>query len=688
MDTSPQAYALLIGIDHYLPNTLNYPSLNGCVQDAIHVKKLLQQKLPLPNEHIITLLAPNEAFTTSHAFSPQSSKLPTYNAIVKAFHSLLAMARPGDFFYLYFAGHGAQATSLLSEDKETDEVLVPMDIGNTEARYFHDVELAYLLKKMEEAELVVTVIFDCCFSGGTTRGSEGITIRGRRENTVDKSLRPGESSVASLPILTQTWRRLPKGSLRGFHKLVTRGYVLLAACGEKQFAYEYPHDEYDGHGAFTYWLLDSLHHLSANTTYRALHHRIQAKVSSEFHLQSPLILGDADRLVFGSDRLQTEPTVNVIRIEKDQQLRLTIGKAQMIGKGAKFAVYPAEVTDFSQEEHCLAIVEIVHPGGTTSRAKVIKAFRPDPIEPGAHAILRDSGDVGLQRLIRLFHDDNLPPAIPQDEALQAIERMIQLQQQKFVRLAEPHERADFQIAVNKNQMYEIWDQTGITINTLSTSLPIHAPGSATKLVRILTHLTKYHNIQRLDNTNSRSPLAGKLVVSLLGKQTDYEPGEKPAPEPFAKIGGNPRVKPEEWIFLQVKNSYSRDLNVTIVDLAPDWSITQIFPYDEAYHILAPGDTYILDLQASLPNGLTRGTDTLKVFATLGETDFRCLELPALDRQRDYRGGTTSYYPTTPLEELLFALMEDTPRTRNFNSPGVHPAWEWVTAQLAVDVQQA
>ena len=204
MNTSPQTYALLIGIDYYLPNTLNYPSLNGCVQDVIHVKKLLQQKLALPNKHIITLLAPNEAFTLSHAFSPQNNQFPTYNAIVKAFDRLLTMAQPGDFFYLYFAGHGAQAASLLQEDKETDEVLVPMDIGNTEARYFHDVELAYLLKKMEEAELVVTVIMDCCFSGGATRGSEGITIRGRRVNTVDKSPRPGESSIASLPILTQT----------------------------------------------------------------------------------------------------------------------------------------------------------------------------------------------------------------------------------------------------------------------------------------------------------------------------------------------------------------------------------------------------------------------------------------------------------------------------------------------------
>jgi hypothetical protein len=684
MNTSPQTYALLIGIDHYLPNTLRYFNLNGCVHDAIHVKELLRQKLTLLDDHIITLLAPNEAFTPPHAISPQGSQLPTYNAIVQAFQQLLAMAKPGDFFYLYFAGHGARAASLLPEDKEADEVLVPMDIGNTEARYFHDVELAYLLKKMEQAELIVTVIFDCCFSGGTTRGSGKVAIRGRREHTIDKIPRPGTSSVAPLPVLTQTWRSLPKGSLRGFHKLASRGYVLLAACGEKQLAYEYPYDEYDGHGAFTYWLLDSLRHLSSNITYRALHHRIQAKVNSDFYLQSPLILGDADRLVFGSNRLQTEPTVNVIRIQADQQLLLTTGRAQMVGKGAKFAVYPAAVTDFSQEEHCLAIVQVVHPGDTTSLAKVIKTFRPDPIEPGAHALLRDSGDARLQRLVYLFHDHNLPPALPQDQALQAVEQVIQQQQQKFVRLAEPDEQANYQIAVNERQMYEIWDKAGTTINTLSTALSIHTPESATKLVRILAHLTKYHNIQRLDNTAPDPPLAGKLVVTLLGKQTDYEPGEKPAPEPFAETAGNPTVKPHEWIFLQIKNTYSHELNVTVVNLAPDWSITQVFPSDKAYHILSPGDTYILDLQASLPEGLTHGTDILKVFATRGETDFRCLELPALD---SYQGSLRAidYNPTTPLEELLLALMEDAPRTRTFDLPGVRPGWEWITAQLEVGV---
>ncbi|MBA2394058.1 MAG: hypothetical protein H0V70_15115 [Ktedonobacteraceae bacterium] len=140
--------------------------------------------------------------------------------------------------------------------------------------------------------------------------------------------------------------------------------------------------------------------------------------------------------------------------------------------------------------------------------------------------------------------------------------------------------------------------------------------------------------------------------------------------------------------MQIKNISSFKLNFIIFNLAPDWSITKIFPYDEPYHILAPGDEYILDLQASLSDRLTHGTDRLKVFATLDETDFGCLELPALDRQRGYRGGTINYHPTTPLEELLFALMEDTPRTCNFDLPGVRSAWEWVTAQLAVDVRQA
>jgi hypothetical protein len=688
MDTTlPQTYALLIGIDHYLPNTLPsdepYEDLKGCVRDVLRIEEFLKSRLTFPDGHIITLIAPND--TIMQPPSTQPSQLPTYNNIVAAFQQLLKMARSGDWIYVYFAGHGARASSLVREAKEIDEVLVPMDIGTPQGRYLHDVELAYLLKEMDDARLIVTVIFDSCFSGGTTRGLGGVTVRG--VSNIDRHPRPGTSLVASPQALMENWRRLPKGVARRFRWFPdARGYVLLAACRATEQAYEYPLDGYDGHGVFTYWLLDSLQHIGPGSTYRMLHSRVRAQIHAQFEQQTPLILGEADRLVFGNSVVQTEYAVDVLRVDMDQrQILLNAGEVQTVGKGSTFAIYPAEVIDFSQSERCQAIVEVIHPGGINSWARIVDMLSSDPLEPGARAVLRDPGNIRLQRLIRLVPRNDLPTAIEQDRALNSVEQAIRQQQNRFVRLAEPHEAVDYQVAINAEGAYEIWDPAGVPVHNLRPALSIHENHAAEKLVRRLVHLTKYCNIQQLENTDNLSPLMGKLLITLLGKQENYVLDERPAPEPFDETDGNPVLRPAEWTFLSIKNASSLVVNVTVFNLAADWSIAQVFPYDESYHTLAAGEDCIVDLQAELPHGHTHVTDILKVFATIGSTDFQWLQLPPLDQPTESR-GISNYTPVTPLEALLFAIMEDAPDTRTLK-PGVRPGREWITVELEVDVQE-
>ncbi len=685
MDTTlPQTYALLIGIDHYPPNTLSggrqYEHLKGCVRDVLRMEEFLKSRLTFSDGHIIKLIAPNDANVQL-----SSTQLPTYNNIVAAFQQLMQIARSGDGIYVYFAGHGARASSLIPEAKEIDEVLVPMDIGTSQGRYLHDVELAYLLKKLGDAGLIVTVIFDSCCSGGTTRGLGGVTVRG--VSSIDRHPRPSTSLVAPPQALIENWRRLPKGSVRHFHWFPdARGYVLLAACRATEQAYEYPLDGYDGHGVFTYWLLDSLQHIGPSSTYQMLHYRARAQVHAQFEQQTPLILGEADRLVFGDSFVQTEHAVDVLHVDMDQrQLLLNAGEVQTIGKGSIFAIYPAETVDFSQSERCQAVVEVIHPGGVNSWAKIVDVLSSEPLEPGARAVLRDPGNIRLQRLIRLVPRDDLPTTIEQDRALNSVEQAIRQQQNRFIRMAEPHEAVDYQVAINAEGVYEVWDPAGVPARNLRPTLSIHENHAADKLVRRLVHLTKYCNIQQLENTDNLSPLMGKLLITLSGKQENYVPGERPAPEPFDETDGNPVLRPEEWTFLSIKNASSRTVNVTVFNLAADWSITQVFPYDESYHTLAAGEDCTVDLQAELPHGYTHVTDILKVFATIGSTDFQWLQLPPLDQSTQSR-GVCNYTPTTPLEALLFALMEDAPDTRTLK-PGIRPGREWITVELEVDVQQ-
>lgn len=56
-------WALLIGVDGYLPNRLpdggSYPSLNGCVRDINRVHEFLSTRLALPEKQISKLTATN-----------------------------------------------------------------------------------------------------------------------------------------------------------------------------------------------------------------------------------------------------------------------------------------------------------------------------------------------------------------------------------------------------------------------------------------------------------------------------------------------------------------------------------------------------------------------------------------------------------------------------------------------------
>ena len=124
-------YALLIGIDYYLPQKLpdgrNYHSLAGCVRDITLIEEFLQIKLGMPSENILKLTASNQSILESPELPEQ---LPTYENMVAAFLKLLDVAQPKDQVYIHYSGHGGRTPTQFPELKGTnsfDESLVPTD---------------------------------------------------------------------------------------------------------------------------------------------------------------------------------------------------------------------------------------------------------------------------------------------------------------------------------------------------------------------------------------------------------------------------------------------------------------------------------------------------------------------------------------------------------------------------------
>ena len=161
-----------------------------------------------------------------------------------------------------------------------------------------------------------------------------------------------------------TWRSFPGGSKRALKPasgwlLEPQGYTLLAACRASESAYVFPFDGRENNGALTYWLLDSLKQIGPGLTYKTLHERILAKVHSQFQAQTPQLQGEGNRVIFSSGQIQPQYAVPVMQVDKvARRLMLNVGQAGGMRKGAQFAIYPTEVTDFTQVNQRQALVEI------------------------------------------------------------------------------------------------------------------------------------------------------------------------------------------------------------------------------------------------------------------------------------------------------------------------------------------
>lgn len=693
----PDIHALLIGIDCYLPNQLPggycYQSLSGCVRDIKHVEAFLVSRLAMTPERIVELTASRG--DGNQPVEPREL-WPTYENMVAKFKHLLTIANPGDQVYIHYSGHGGRAITAykgLKGDDGLDEALVPTDIGYPEARYLRDVELAYLLKSMVDKGLIVTVVLDSCHSGGATRGVGKATPRTMTpagsgfESTAE---RPTHSDVASPEELEAAWKGLTGGkraakSASGW-LAEPKGYTLLAACRANESAYEDYFDGGEKNGALTYWLLDSLQSSGRGTSYRMLHERILAKVRSWMVEQTPQLQGEGDNVVFGSERIQPHYAIAVMRVdEASNRIALNAGESHGLRPGDLFAVYPLGYADLDSEEGRLALAEVSEVvGDSDSWATITEQFSDEGIEQGAQAVPLGTTDHRLQRTVGLALEDASLRA--------ALEASVRDNGAGFVRLAGEDDAVDLQVALSeKGECYEIWDRKGTAIPNLRPAIETTDANAAEGVTKRLVHLAKYLNVQALSSPDPAT--SRRLRVELIGPPRGGESGQTATYPPDTKV--TLRVHNTLPPNRDDINDPTRILNVTVLDLRPDWGITQFYPAGAASSdIVQPGESKEFEIETYLPDGYDEATDVMKVFATQGTTSFRWLELPALDQPS--RGAAAARRaPSDRLEQLMSAFTGDQApsreemRTRAVRLLSVSGAEKtWTVAQLEIHVRKA
>ncbi len=684
-------YALLIGVDFYfeyvLPDGIYYPTLGGCVRDIRHVEAYLTDpaRLNLPRENILMLTASDNG--SDMPVEPEE-QWPTYANIVAKFQELTARVAADDQVYVQYSGHGGRAATVFADlkgDDGLDECLVPLDIGDPGARYVRDVELYYLINELVKKGVRLTVVFDCCNSGGATRGNGGAVKRGI--SVVDYNARPGDSLVASPDQLSAAWLAASGGATRAAKPasgwlLEPKGYTFMAACRANESAFEYPFNGHESNGALTYWMLDTLRQTGPNISYQTLHDRVLAKVHGQFEQQTPMLQGTTDAIVFGGSAQAEDDAliyaVPVLQIdEAGQRLRLNAGEIHGIAVGTQFAVYPFNTTDYDDTTKRLALVEADHVNETDTWAKIIARSSDGALEVGARALLIHSANLHTRRGVALILDDQAR----REEFIAAIAA----QGNGFVTVANNGDnettRVDFQVAINEQNHYELWDAAGAAIPNLRPPIAVDDPAAVGKVVQRLVHLAKYYNVR--DLSTPASNITQKLHVALTPVSGD----------PAHDAGGAPGFRPGDNVKLVVSNTQTpgaandpaRILNITIFDLAPDWSIQQIFPEGGYFEPLDPGGSFEFEFEAYLPDGRQLGVDTLKVFATQSTTHFRWLQLPALD-QPPVQHAIQRAAITDPLEKLLAQFTGETLTTREVRITSGPKSRSWTTAQVELRVQ--
>ena len=138
--------------------------------------------------------------------------------------------------------------------------------------------------------------------------------------------------------------------------------------------------------------------------------------------------------------------------------------------------------------------------------------------------------------------------------------------------------------------------------------------------------------------------------------------------------------------LRIRNDSSQVLNITVFGLQPNWSAVQMHPYGagDAFVAFDPGQQTVLRFRGSLREGYDAGTDTVKVFATVGATNFRWLEPPVLDQPLARGSSVRGKRPLNPLEDMLAASTSDAPPARDL-IPAAYPSHEWVSEQIELRV---
>ncbi|KAK4160263.1 caspase domain-containing protein [Cladorrhinum sp. PSN259] len=361
--------AVLIGINDYESDPLV-----GCVRDVASIKAFLQTGWHgcAPGAmRIDTLTAPVVSDSpdppTQTISGVETWSTPTLQNVKNTLECIAELPEPCQFLYIHFSGHGTGSGGDLALRLLDDNLKTKC--------------LAKLLNKIVERGALVTLVLDCCFSGGVVR------LGNARDRAVRYSPTDGipvghlgQSLQQPAPTL-QTSRAISPYQDPQMNLKDPSMYTIFCASSPHELAKEVKLDGDKISGALSFFLREMFRALKA-AKMPVPNQEIYRNLVAQFHVlphrQTPQMYGNPDLAFFGSETGpvgRDSSTVAILRVQpkKDRgehsqaEIYLQAGRAHGTSEGDVFTVYHYRPQRVGRSRPSLTKVKVVEVGSNISR---------------------------------------------------------------------------------------------------------------------------------------------------------------------------------------------------------------------------------------------------------------------------------------------------------------------------------
>lgn len=689
--STPRKLALLVGINDY---EAALTPLKGCTTDVEMQRELLINRFGFNKDDIITL-------TNTQA---------TREGILTAFEEhLIKQAKPGDVVIFHYSGHGWRVLdpNPIGGDK-FNSTMVPIDkpqSGNPLPGIMG--QTLFLLMSAIATENL-TVVLDCCYSGGGKRGSLVV-----RSASVPSNVTP-EASPEEFEY-QKRWLQQLNLSKEEFIERRAKGVakgVVIASAKRDQYAADAPFGDFYA-GAFTYLLTRYLWQETGNssleTVFVNLGRRTKDLARTAHVEQDPEV-----EVKPGSD-LKSQPLYllekprpaaeAVIRNVSGNQVEMWLGgvasqSLEAFKAGAIFSIIDDEGREQGQ-------VEQESRKGLVGEGKVIKADQPGIVKPGT--LLREQ--------VRGI-PPNLSLQVGVDETLDAQKAQVQtaLQGQRRIEVIPGGTRSavDYLLGRVIQEDIQVWQKQRIPNPPPVGSLGLFTAGRTpipdsfgqvgesveTAMQRLrptLKFLLAGRILQALANGDSSALNVSVSMKALDGggasgavSSRGSQNTRSPLPSGVSKRQ-KLQFKAGTNVQIEVQNNESRNLYISVLFISGSGEIAVLFPLDwnapedkalvapkQAIAIPQPDDDFEFRLRQEV------GTFELVVLASVGplRNALRGLQTIASDR-RASRGKPLALNEDEPAN-VLGNLLGDIDKNSRGTLVPISTAVQAVdTRQLAV-----